>query len=361
MAELEIKWLHSHGWDNKDPLYDLGGMPSRFDIATQPVNNLFDDITPEEAKAGRTDYRCIYVINKTLDTTYTSVQVQLNSGGGCSSIAIGSKLVNDLQTLILQGTPMSLGYVILETEFGGPFTCYWNGDYTSFASEIQTKIRLTTLCDGVMVSSLGGGEYQIEFAGSAMNRKVELIKVVKNRLVYQQGDEFRVSTAQPSDPFNHQGNTEIQVTNTISGIPSVGVIHIYNPDTGLYEDVDYSSYSGMIFTLSNPLPFDLVFIPSSTGTPSQTIPYGYDSIWVELPEIDACPVLIKKKTDGWPIRQYANIIDSEIVTPDWMEGSPINIGTLMPLDGFFLWIQRITTAATNGCTGTFQLILTGDY
>jgi len=63
ITSSDIKWYLSGGQDNDDPNQSLGGQISNTEIQDGQLNNLWDDVSGEEAENGDTEYRCIYVKN----------------------------------------------------------------------------------------------------------------------------------------------------------------------------------------------------------------------------------------------------------------------------------------------------------
>lgn len=370
MAETEVKWVHSHGRDNKNPDYDLGGNPSNFEIAVQPMNNLFDDITPEEAAEGRTDYRCFYIMNKRQDGTLTNVTVTLNTDNACGTIRFGTKKQNDKQTLAFMGKPTENGYVILETEFGAPFTCSVpsdggdppEADWAAFAGVLEAGYQLAAFSSGVTVTGpillTEGAVYEVEFDGDLKNHKIDLTKIVQNSLVKEYRSEYRL--AKPVfNVSNFEGKNIIQVTVPIDDyVPQTGIIHVPSP----YEDFSdeylhlaYISWAGDEFTLALPL-----YLGDNDGDAPFRALNENDELWVEYQDPQRrCVVNITKKQDGWPIGQLAAIIEKETDEPDWTDaGSSLDVGIVRPLEGFFLWVERDILPGQEGCKESFTIELT---
>lgn len=121
----DTNWFHSGGPNNKNPDRDLGGSPSQFKIATQPLNNLFNDIDPEQREIGLIDYRAFYIFNKYTNLHLMGPIVSLSGeGSGGSSIEFGVQQDDEIQRLQFLGinssNPDNDGYLILQTEFGPP-------------------------------------------------------------------------------------------------------------------------------------------------------------------------------------------------------------------------------------------------
>jgi hypothetical protein len=60
-------WYLSGGASNSDPALSLGGLRSSTAITSDQLNNLFDDVTGDEAATGQTEYRCVYYRNEDAD------------------------------------------------------------------------------------------------------------------------------------------------------------------------------------------------------------------------------------------------------------------------------------------------------
>lgn len=74
-ATLEIRL--TGGPDNTDPDASLGGAMSSVTMETSGVNNLFDNVTPQEAVNGDEEYRAIDIYNSG-DATAQSVAVYIS-------------------------------------------------------------------------------------------------------------------------------------------------------------------------------------------------------------------------------------------------------------------------------------------
>lgn len=69
----------------------LGDQVSTTQITDATLGNLFDDVTGDEASAGDTEYRCIFVHNNHATLTLTAPVVWINSevaGGGSASLFV---------------------------------------------------------------------------------------------------------------------------------------------------------------------------------------------------------------------------------------------------------------------------------
>ena len=62
-----LKWYLSGGATNADPNLSLGGARSSVEITLDTLNNIFGDVTGDEAETGVTTYRCVYWRNEDAD------------------------------------------------------------------------------------------------------------------------------------------------------------------------------------------------------------------------------------------------------------------------------------------------------
>jgi hypothetical protein len=70
--------LHLTGGSaNSDPNASLGGVRSSVEVSATALNNLFDNVSPDEATAGDLEYRAVDLVN-TGDATAVSVALSFN-------------------------------------------------------------------------------------------------------------------------------------------------------------------------------------------------------------------------------------------------------------------------------------------
>lgn len=388
----ELLWLHSGGAFNKEPENDLGNYPSKFQISGEPpeetntMNNLFDDVMPEET--GMIDYRCFYLWNPNTVVAIEGIELELEQCDLCGSdIQYGSKLVNDIQKIEIickDGSDPDIGgFVIFDTEFGAPFTIFWKGDYCIFGSDLQTAIRLQPWCEEVTVT--GCNPYFVEFKGGAGHRNVHIMRVVQNDLVNLGLCRYNTQIYFSCDIWNGYGDQIILTVQPISDhVPQVGTLRIYNPLTGLWDAYGYDSHDDYTFDLTSPLQFNLVgflgscpptykipidattflnlyndsknwqrwypspvYYASGTGPQPLPVPWGV----IEAPcDKNYCQVCITKEVEGSPINSIAKPILTEFTPPD-SEFSKMKyeVGNLKPNEGFFWWAKRTTPSAISCC------------
>jgi hypothetical protein len=146
-ASTDISVVLSGGTANNNPATSLGGQPSATPLSTG-LNNLFDDVDPDEALDGIEDYRCVYVFNDSDETLYqvkVYISDQVEDG---SSIGVGIKAVNETQRIQVTGTPTAGSFVV--TYEGVSVTSNYNSDLSTWASNFQTALRQVEL-EGIKV------------------------------------------------------------------------------------------------------------------------------------------------------------------------------------------------------------------
>jgi hypothetical protein len=63
IAATSLKWYLSGGATNSDPALSIGGAKSSVALSASALNNLFDDVTGDEATSGYDEYRLLYFQN----------------------------------------------------------------------------------------------------------------------------------------------------------------------------------------------------------------------------------------------------------------------------------------------------------
>lgn len=384
----ELLWLHSGGAFNKNPDNDLGNYPSRFEISGGPsdeqniMNNLYDNIMPNEAV---TDYRCFYLWNPNTSFAMEDIELELTQCNTClTEIEYGSKLQDDIQqisiTCLNESMPDIGGFIILDTEFGSPFTISYTGDWGAFGVEMQTRINEQPWCEDVTVTGIN--PFIITFTGGVGNRCVQPIRVVQNDLTNYGLCRYNTQIYFACDAWNGYNDSIVLVVQKISDhVPLTGFLRIYNPLNGLWDSYQYYNHDAYNFYLSTPLQFNLVgflgscppigvlyspmYDPAYPGYyvsayndpqnwqrwyPSPVyvdkdgnslplpVPWGV----IEAPcDHNYCQVDVCKIQEGSPINTIAKPILTEFNTPDSsFTNTLIEVGNLRPNEGFYLWIQR---------------------
>lgn len=104
----EISYRLSGGAANSNTSLSLGSTKSSTAITTATINNLFDNVTGDEAAAGSTEYRCVYIHNGNVSLTWEAVKIWIDtntpSPGTDCSIALGSSAVNGTEQTVASET-----------------------------------------------------------------------------------------------------------------------------------------------------------------------------------------------------------------------------------------------------------------
>jgi hypothetical protein len=113
----EIQFFLSGGPTNTNPNSSIGGA-----ISSSPVlgmlNNLFRDITSEEAASGRTDYRCVYIKNASSSDSLYDAEIYVysqSSAGSNVTIGTSSSPVGTTAPLLAVDTLSPAGVTFQET------------------------------------------------------------------------------------------------------------------------------------------------------------------------------------------------------------------------------------------------------
>lgn len=79
IVEADIKYYLSGGAGNSDPNASLGGAISSTEVVDASLHNLFDKVLGDEAAAGDTEYRAIFVKNTHATLTWEAVKLWIVS------------------------------------------------------------------------------------------------------------------------------------------------------------------------------------------------------------------------------------------------------------------------------------------
>lgn len=176
---MNISLVYSGGAQNVNQEGSLGGYPSPVSV-TDTLNNLFDDIPPQQTTQGETDYRCLYIFNDdpALAFTITLYVEYLDDNG--ASVELGILQQNAVQRLTFPQTVTGGTFTITIQGVKTP-TINWDSDPSVLASNIQTAIQTITGCSVVNTVS-GQFSYTITFTGAMGNKSISLLLVTDNNL-----------------------------------------------------------------------------------------------------------------------------------------------------------------------------------
>lgn len=114
IASTDIDFHLSGGAGNSDPNASLGGVISTTQIVNNSDNNIFDDVTGDEASAGDIEYRAIFVANAhgSLTLQNSVIWIESNTTSTSDTIAIskateGVQASGNIQTIANESTAPS--------------------------------------------------------------------------------------------------------------------------------------------------------------------------------------------------------------------------------------------------------------
>lgn len=180
-----ILFVLSGGISNLHPANSIGGPPSSKTIGNG-IDFLFPQVTTTEETSGSTIYRCIYIFNQN-NSTMSNVTLWLTDTG-LTSVAVGVLIQNEIQTIIIGGSPTGGTFSLTYTGSvnGVAFSqttslITWSSNASTTATNIQTALNSLSLLGGVIVSG-SGTTYTITFAGINGNRDHALLQVAANNI-----------------------------------------------------------------------------------------------------------------------------------------------------------------------------------
>ena len=88
---MPLEWRYTYtGTDNGDPDESLGGSMSATQLSSTPMNNLFDNISSDEATNGDTEYRCLVLYAN--GANYSNIEICMNPETSSSDTQIDMAL-----------------------------------------------------------------------------------------------------------------------------------------------------------------------------------------------------------------------------------------------------------------------------
>jgi len=132
------------GSNNTNPNLSIGGNPSSYPISGN-INNLFDNISNEQALSGHEDYRCIYIFNNNSSESIFNTRLYINEfEGNESKIYVGLDFSPENQRITINGN-VSGGFFIIG--FKPPNqatieyrTVYFNSDPATWAENLKEQL-----------------------------------------------------------------------------------------------------------------------------------------------------------------------------------------------------------------------------
>lgn len=113
ILNTDIIYRLSGGAGNADPNASLGGVKSSTAVVDNTLNNIWDSISGDEASAGDTEYRCLYVHNAHATLTLVSPVIWLSANTTSTQdevdIGLGSSAVNGTEQTVANETTAPSG------------------------------------------------------------------------------------------------------------------------------------------------------------------------------------------------------------------------------------------------------------
>jgi hypothetical protein len=190
----DISFVLSGGINNDDPKFSLGGFPSPTPMP-DTVDNLFTDITPNQASEGKTDFRCFYIFNDNADDAMYDVTLYVEStdpdASTPTSISIGFLFRNEIQTIsftqLASGSlPPDSGSFRLKIDALQTDLISYTSDNTQLAANMETALKAILENDvTVNYSGTSGGikNFTVTFYGINRNKALGVIDTTDNTIV----------------------------------------------------------------------------------------------------------------------------------------------------------------------------------
>lgn len=176
----EINFFLSGGLNNSNPNLSIGGNISTTPI-TGSVNNLFSNITTEEANLGKTDYRCFYIKNTSSENYLYESKIYIFSQRAAGSfVQVGVSQITDEQEISVTGSVIS-GDIVLRYQ-DQIIVAAWGGSLNNFAANLLESF-ISAGIQGVEinpVSFLSTGSLKILFKGNLNYRNQPILELQSN-------------------------------------------------------------------------------------------------------------------------------------------------------------------------------------
>jgi hypothetical protein len=204
----DINAVLSGGATNTNPNLSLGGDPSGTPITDAVVNNLFDDVSADEAESGHEDYRCMYLFNDGVDDIFDARIFIVSQVVDGSFVELGIEERDEIQRITLSNGPVTGGTFELSYE-GVSFVSAHDSDLGVWASDLQTTLRALEsggklFFKDVTVTANSFGDtivFDVTFPGQDGSRNHDQFVLEDDSLIPSSVDVV-VSTPQQGSPIN---------------------------------------------------------------------------------------------------------------------------------------------------------------
>lgn len=201
-AATDISVVLSGGATNINPNLSLGGSPSSSPITNSVLNNLFDDISPEEAIDGHEDYRCFYFFNDGESSVYDIKIWILEDFVGGASMEIGVQSSDEIQRITIANGPFSGGFIKIDYDiyqFDSPYE-----NLQDWAASLQNSFNDLVSLNDVSVNAQNIGSdtiiFDVTFGNKDGFRNHPEIQITDN--LTPGGATISVATTLAGSPIN---------------------------------------------------------------------------------------------------------------------------------------------------------------
>ena len=221
--------LLSGGESNINPLQSIGGEPSyRIVNPVHYLNNMFDNLSNQQMSTGHTNYRCIYVMNRNVNTLYgTEIYVENNTVEGVN-IAVGCDSSTEIQGIKIDAGAIEGNTFRLSIESQETPDIVFSSDIATCINNIQTAIQTISYFEETTIISAAESMpipsdnpsrgpiyyYQVTFVGSADHHAIALMVVSQNNLGVQV-NTCRLSHGSPINAIAPKMDFDIIIPNEI--------------------------------------------------------------------------------------------------------------------------------------------------
>lgn len=201
ISASDFAFVYSGGAENDSADASLGGLPSSFSIPGT-IDNLFADVTKDEAAKGLVDFRCFYVFNDSADQALFASKVYIASQVPDGAFAdVGFLLRDDVQAVTFHG-PCAAGEATF-TYDRFPFTVRFDQDRDRFANAFQDALNATrqvTAASAAGATDNGAVTVTVTFSGADGRKFHPKIQTSSNDIAGCTG--ITVSKLQDGSPVN---------------------------------------------------------------------------------------------------------------------------------------------------------------
>lgn len=282
----DIEFLLSGGSNNSDPNKSIGGEISSFPVLGS-LNNLFPDITSEEAASGKVDYRCFYVKNSSsAGFLYDASMIITSQSSGGAYANLGLARSTDVQRIDVTGTSISGTMVLRLGET--PISMNWGSSPFGFAASLRNALSYVGVNAQVDYSVAGNKtSFVVTFSGDSNYKSWPTLQVQENNLTGTDTPVVSIVKVTQGQPIN----SSAPLLTTDSMAPATvtfqnGTIPIGNLAPGTFAPIwvrrttpantEFSQNDGFTIKISGK-PFVLTSGSSSSSSSSSGISIFYST------------------------------------------------------------------------------------